>query len=751
MANRSSTFLLKRSNIPGKIPTLSGLTIGELALNISDAKLYTLYTGGLTGATEVREIGWDKLSISGGTIYGSLKVNDTLTANTIHTTYIYDRNNSLGSPGQVLSITSSGVEWVNVTGTTGGGTTTPTTCNVNTVSTYGLEYKKIATISGFTQGSYIIKSYLSSFSGNTKYGFWERTLGVVTTGGTPTIIQTTEDFDSYSPNFLPSQIVYTPISSNNIEIYVSGLTSENLNWTSYYDIIGQNCGSSTSGSGNFTGNTSGNCISDIYVSNIHSCSPLYINPNDEGNVYFGSNNKISIDLNNSVLNINGSFSATTVYGSGLGLINIPISGISNLNTNLDSKTNLSEFVLHTGNTNNPHQTTFYNLVSTAHTHTISDVINLQSSLDSKFSLSGGTVNGNVIINGNVQILGSATTINTQTLSIADNVVTLNSNYSGNTAPFFGHSGIEVLRGSGTTAAMLWEEQNSQWEAGLHGSTKRIILQGDSLALLSSGHTHPISEVNNLQSSLDSKFNVTGGTITSNVLVNGSLTATTFYGNGQYLTGLVTNDFYVTGGTFSGTTLILNRQNGSVTITGFTATATGGGTFNGGTVTGSTNFTGGLTANTINTPITNTQVVYSNNGTLTGSTNLTWSNSASLLTINGTLEATSKSFSIPHPTKEGKKLVYGSLEGPENGVYHRGKLYNEDTIILPEYWSKLVDKDTVTVHLTSIGKHQDLYIKQIFEDKVIIGIEGGLFTNKTINCYYVVYGERKDINKLEIER
>ncbi len=92
--------------------------------------------------------------------------------------------------------------------------------------------------------------------------------------------------------------------------------------------------------------------------------------------------------------------------------------------------------------------------------------------------------------------------------------------------------------------------------------------------------------------------------------------------------------------------------------------------------------------------------------------------------------TSKSFSIPHPTKEGKKLVYGSLEGPENGVYHRGKLYNEDTIILPEYWYKLVDKDSVTVQLTSIGKHQNLFVKEVFEDKVIVGIEGGLFTNKT---------------------
>jgi hypothetical protein len=245
------------------------------------------------------------------------------------------------------------------------------------------------------------------------------------------------------------------------------------------------------------------------------------------------------------------------------------------------------------------------------------------------------------------------------------------------------------------------------------------------------------------------FQMTSGATTGYVL-----TALDSNGNAYWAPAFsaTTIDNYVTGGTFSGTTLILNRQNGSVTITGFTATATGGsGTFNGGTVTGSTNFTGGLTANTINTPITNTQVIYSNNGTLSGSTNLTWTNSATTLTINGTLEATSKSFSIPHPTKEGKKLVYGSLEGPENGVYHRGKLQNEDMIVLPEYWYKLVDKDSVTVQLTPIGKHQNLFVKEVFEDKVIVGIEGGLFTNKTINCYYVVYGERKDINKLEVER
>lgn len=53
----------------------------------------------------------------------------------------------------------------------------------------------------------------------------------------------------------------------------------------------------------FTGNTSGDCISDLHVSNIHSCSPLNINPLDEGNVYFGSTSGVTIDVTNSRIGI----------------------------------------------------------------------------------------------------------------------------------------------------------------------------------------------------------------------------------------------------------------------------------------------------------------------------------------------------------------------------------------------------------------------------------------------------------------
>jgi hypothetical protein len=119
-----------------------------------------------------------------------------------------------------------------------------------------------------------------------------------------------------------------------------------------------------------------------------------------------------------------------------------------------------------------------------------------------------------------------------------------------------------------------------------------------------------------------------------------------------------------------------------------------------------------------------------------------------LTIPGTLYAASKSFLIPHPTQEGKKLRYGSLEGPENGVYIRGKLKGGKVIELPEYWTKLVDPDSITVQLTPIGKHQKLYVEEVKDNKVYIANDG-LFAGE-INCYYYVLAERVDVEKLEVE-
>ncbi len=49
-----------------------------------------------------------------------------------------------------------------------------------------------------------------------------------------------------------------------------------------------------------SGNNNSDCISDLYVSNLHSCSPLHINPDDEGNVYFGSLSGLTVELSSDV-------------------------------------------------------------------------------------------------------------------------------------------------------------------------------------------------------------------------------------------------------------------------------------------------------------------------------------------------------------------------------------------------------------------------------------------------------------------
>jgi hypothetical protein len=111
------------------------------------------------------------------------------------------------------------------------------------------------------------------------------------------------------------------------------------------------------------------------------------------------------------------------------------------------------------------------------------------------------------------------------------------------------------------------------------------------------------------------------------------------------------------------------------------------------------------------------------------------------TITGTLTAESKSFDIPHPSKEGFRLRYGSLEGPEYGVYHRGKT-NSNIIYLPDYWVDLVDENSVTVNLTPIGSNNQHWVERIEGDLVYINSESG-----NINCFYLVYGERKDIPQI----
>ena len=113
-----------------------------------------------------------------------------------------------------------------------------------------------------------------------------------------------------------------------------------------------------------------------------------------------------------------------------------------------------------------------------------------------------------------------------------------------------------------------------------------------------------------------------------------------------------------------------------------------------------------------------------------------------LEVNGAFTATTKSFLIDHPSKQGMKLQYASLEGPENGVYVRGTT-DQGFITLPDYWKDLVDNDSMTVTLTPVGQFQPLFVEEKSNREIRVGGVCGYYD-------YVVYGERKDVNKLEVE-
>ena len=106
-------------------------------------------------------------------------------------------------------------------------------------------------------------------------------------------------------------------------------------------------------------------------------------------------------------------------------------------------------------------------------------------------------------------------------------------------------------------------------------------------------------------------------------------------------------------------------------------------------------------------------------------------------------AGAKAFDIEHPSKDGHRLRHICIEGPESAVYYRGRLKNQKKIVLPSYWKDLVDVDSITVQLQPIGAHQDIIVKRWDDENVYLQAQGGL----PINCFYHVYAERKDIEKL----
>ena len=479
----------------------------------------------------------------------------------------------------------------------------------------------------------------------------------------------------------------------------------------------------------FTGNTNTTCIGDIYVSNIHSCSPLRINPNDEGNVYFGSTSGVTIDvlnqrvgigtntpdvelhvkgsasilrlettqsqnsnfvefhdplerkgwigypgstsstdalfirneehdadiiisttnsggtsstaisvdgnqnveLPNGNLDISGTLTIGTL-GTGTSINNLGIDSIGNVvvgttgdtdtntfvtggtlstndlileknngvdvnpinlsglvsgktdltlfnshtgdtnnphqtsfsgltstahthtlseitdfntysgsvQTQIDGKTDNTDFISHTGDTNNPHQTSFSNLIATAHTHNISDVINLQTELDNKLDVSTfNTYSGNVQTELNTKISG-ATNLSSEGIFAQKNGLDLE---------------FKGITSTGGTVNISSNSSSVNLEVTFPTDQDKFVSGGT--------YNGGTKEINFVGNSVDTTFDVDLTSLVSSVSAN------------TYVIGGVYND--------STDTLSLLRNDGNfVNITGITDTFTTGATYDNGT-------------------------------------------------------------------------------------------------------------------------------------------------------------------------
>ena len=85
----------------------------------------------------------------------------------------------------------------------------------------------------------------------------------------------------------------------------------------------------------------------------------------------------------------------------------------------------------------------------------------------------GTVTANnLTLTGNLTVSGTTTTLNTETLTVDDNIIILNNNEAGTPSQ---NAGIEVERGTSTNVALRWNETTDCWEFTNDGTNYQRII------------------------------------------------------------------------------------------------------------------------------------------------------------------------------------------------------------------------------------------------------------------------------------
>ena len=147
---------------------------------------------------------------------------------------------------------------------------------------------------------------------------------------------------------------------------------------------------------------------------------------------------------------------------------------------------------------------------------------ITSNSASSFS-SDVSVGGSLSVSGNLTVSGTVTTLNTETIALADNIIVVNSNYSGSAPTENG--GIEVNRGTLANSTLFWNESTDVWQFYNGSSTYSIMGTVTAGSGLTGGGAGPAVTISHADTS--SVADVAIDNSNGNVLQDVSLTFDTF--------------------------------------------------------------------------------------------------------------------------------------------------------------------------------------------------------------------------------
>jgi len=406
---------LKRTAVQGKVPTTSSLELGELAVNTYDGKIYFEKDNGIPSVQSVL--------VTDATITGSLNLIGAITASYFKGDGSQITNLPASDISQVATINYAFFNSSNIA----------VSHNFNSrnviVSVYDSNYAQIipssVTLTDLNTATIVLSSAQSGYAVVAKGGH-------IVSGSADDSNNLNGEAGSYYLNFnnhtnIPSGLVSG--SSQIITNLPSGVVS----------------GSSQIAISSATGYTTFSSSLDSRIVSL--------------NAFTASENTKSTTLGTYTSSIDSKF---TTLGTYTGSIDTKWSTLQNVTSSLINATA-------------SYETKGRGIVSgSSQIVSILDPLNTySSSLKTALELTGS----NVIVLGDLSVRGTTTTINSTTIQLDDNIISLNAAGTSN-------GGIIVRDATGGTTnsgSLVWDVTNDYWKAGISGSESKLLrANGDSV-------------------------------------------------------------------------------------------------------------------------------------------------------------------------------------------------------------------------------------------------------------------------------